>query len=71
MKTKYDMALAMADIFGFSKDHLNGDKNPPLTGVPRPKYNQLSCERLEGLGIKKYTPFNDGIKMCLEKFVKK
>ena len=33
--TKYTMAVAMAEVFGLSADHLIADKSPP-SGAPRP-----------------------------------
>ncbi|KAJ8297639.1 hypothetical protein KUTeg_024170 [Tegillarca granosa] len=52
--TKYDMAAAMAEAFGWSTDHIKADKNPS-GGAPRPFNSHLSCGRLEELGIGKWT----------------
>ncbi|KAI8798032.1 methionine adenosyltransferase 2 subunit beta, partial [Biomphalaria glabrata] len=67
MMTKYDMALAMAQLFGLPSHHLIADVKPS-TGAPRPYDCQLDCSRMESLGATKRTPFKTGIKSVLEKF---
>lgn len=65
--TKYDMAAAMAEAFGWSTDHIKADKNPS-GGAPRPFNSHLSCGRLEELGIGKWTLFKDNILDILKPF---
>ncbi|KAK0059631.1 methionine adenosyltransferase 2 subunit beta [Biomphalaria pfeifferi] len=67
MMTKYDMALAMAQLFGLPSHHLIADVKPS-TGAPRPYDCQLDCSRMESLGATKRTPFKTGIKSVLENF---
>lgn len=69
--TKYSLAVAMADVFSLTKDHLTSDKNPPSGGTPRPYDAKLSSKRLQALGISRHTPFKDAIKTCLAPFAKK
>lgn len=65
--TKYDMALAMAELYGIPTNHIVADTKP-ASGTPRPFDCHLDCSRLEALGISKRTPFKVGIKEALEKF---
>lgn len=67
MMTKYDMALAMAQLFDIPTSHIVADTKP-ATGAPRPFDCQLDCSRMESLGATKRTPFNVGIRAALEKF---
>ncbi|XP_072040153.1 methionine adenosyltransferase 2 subunit beta-like [Amphiura filiformis] len=69
--TKYSMVTVIADIFGLSHDHLIANKEPP-TGTPRPYNCQLDTSALEAFGIiGQRTPYRDGIKECLEPYMKK
>ncbi|XP_059153128.1 methionine adenosyltransferase 2 subunit beta-like [Physella acuta] len=67
MMTKYDMALAMAELYGIPTNHIVADTKP-ASGTPRPFDCHLDCSRMEALGISKRTPFKVGIKEALEKF---
>jgi S-adenosylmethionine synthetase len=65
--TKYEMALAMADLFGIPSQNIVADTKP-ATGAPRPYDCHLDCSRMEELGATKRTPFKTGIKRVLENF---
>ncbi|CAL1261428.1 unnamed protein product [Larinioides sclopetarius] len=58
--TKYEMACIIAETFGQDHDHLV-PVNVASPGTPRPMNCQMSCERLENLGIRRNTRFVDGI----------
>ena len=67
--TKYDMAIAMANVFGLETDHIIADKTVS-TGAPRPYNAHLSSDRLEAMGIKSnQIPFKQGIKSALQPYV--
>jgi len=68
MLTKYDMAMAMAEMFGLANSHIVAD-TAPSTGAPRPFDCQLDCSRLEALGALERTPFREGAKIGLSKFM--
>lgn len=63
--TKFEMAIAMATVFGLPHSHITPVTTPPPAGVKRPYDAHLDCEKLEKIGITANTPFNDGIKACL------
>ncbi|XP_055927309.1 methionine adenosyltransferase 2 subunit beta-like [Argiope bruennichi] len=58
--TKYQMAKMIAENFGQRHDNII-PFNFASPGVPRPKNAHLSCERLENLGIRRHTRFEEGI----------
>ncbi|XP_064637262.1 methionine adenosyltransferase 2 subunit beta-like isoform X2 [Lineus longissimus] len=66
-KTKYEMALAMAEIFNITTEHIIADKES-VSGAKRPYDTRLDSSRLELLGIGQRTPFKEAIKKCLEPF---
>jgi len=68
MMTKYDMAVAMAAVFGLPSAHIQADTSPSA-GAPRPYDCQLDCSRLENLGANHRTPFKVGARQGLEKFL--
>lgn len=65
--TKYDMAIAMAEVFNLTTNHIQADKTPSV-GAPRPYDAHLDTSRVEGLGICRRSKFREGIKPILEKF---
>ena len=65
--TKYDMAVAMAEAFSIPTNHIQADKNPS-PGAPRPYNAQLSCQRINDLGIGKTSAFKDRIYDVLKDF---
>ena len=67
--TKYRMAVAMAEVFGMSKDHLVPVKEPSKTAAPRPYDCKLDSSATEkALPNIPYISFKDGIKAVLEPF---
>ena len=68
MMTKFDMSVAMAEVFGLPADHIEADTRPS-TGAPRPFNCQLDCSRMEALGATERTPFKTAIKECLNTFL--
>ncbi|GIY58927.1 methionine adenosyltransferase 2 subunit beta [Caerostris extrusa] len=64
--TKYEMIKVIAEVHGISYDHLSPDNNPS-PGSKRPKNSQLSCKRLQDIGLGMHTSFTDGVK-CFGKF---
>jgi len=67
--TKYEMAVAMADVFELPHSHITGNSSPPPAGVKRPYDANLDSEKLAKLGIGSNTPFKEGIKRCLQKYL--
>ena len=66
--TKYDMAVTMATAFDIPTNHIEADKTPS-TGATRPYNSQLSCSRVEDLGIFKRSKFSTEIKDILKTFI--
>ncbi|XP_054721724.1 methionine adenosyltransferase 2 subunit beta-like [Uloborus diversus] len=58
--TKYAMAKTIAEMHNLPFSHILPDDNPS-PGAQRPKDTQLSCKRLESLGINRYTEFYIGL----------
>lgn len=69
--TKYTMALAMAELFGFSKDHLVPVKEPSQApGATRPYDCKLDCSATEkAIPNIPYISYREGIKTVLESFL--
>ena len=68
--TKYAMTVAMGSAFGLPVQHISADNSQPLPGdVKRPHNTQLTCKKLEMLGIGQRTLFHDSITECLRPFV--
>uniref|UniRef100_A0A8C5PZ58 Methionine adenosyltransferase 2 subunit beta n=1 Tax=Leptobrachium leishanense TaxID=445787 RepID=A0A8C5PZ58_9ANUR len=67
--TKYEIACAMADAFNLPSSHLRPITDEPVGATPRPQNPQLSCARLEQLGIGQRTPFRVGIRESLWPFL--
>lgn len=67
--TKYDMSVAIGCALGLPVDHLLPDNSQPSASVTRPYDAQLTCKRLEALGVGRRTVFRDGITECLKLFV--
>lgn len=65
--TKYTMALAMAEEFGMSADHLTGVKEPS-PGAVRPYDCHLDSTTTEEIIPVTYIPFKEGIKTVLVPF---
>ena len=65
--TKYTMALAMAEVFGLSGNHLTG-VNEPSPGAVRPYDCHLDSSATEKIVQVAYIPFKEGIKTVLEPF---
>lgn len=65
--TKYTMALAMAEVFGLSGNHLTGVKEPS-SGAVRPYDCHLDSSATEKIVPVTYIPFREGIKAVLEPF---
>ncbi|XP_055927269.1 methionine adenosyltransferase 2 subunit beta-like [Argiope bruennichi] len=57
--TKYQMSRMIAENFGLHHNMI--PYNLPSCGVPRPRNVHLSCERLQNLGIRRHTRFEEGI----------
>ena len=68
--TKYDMALALAQLVGFAPDRLVPDATPP-TGAPRPKDAHLDTAELERLGIGRRTPFASALPAILAPYLRR
>ena len=66
--TKYTMAMAMAQVFGLSSDHLVADKSPP-SGAPRPFDCNLDTTETKKAVQVQQTPFKDGIRAVLESYL--
>jgi S-adenosylmethionine synthetase len=66
--TKYTMALAMAEMFSLSANHLTGVKEPS-PGAVRPYDCHLDSSATEEIVPITYIPFRDGIKAALEPFL--
>uniref|UniRef100_A0A8C4T395 Methionine adenosyltransferase 2 subunit beta n=1 Tax=Erpetoichthys calabaricus TaxID=27687 RepID=A0A8C4T395_ERPCA len=68
--TKYEIACAIADAFNLPSSHLRPITEPSVESTAlRPHNAQLSCSRLENLGIGQRTPFKQGIKESLWPFL--
>ncbi|XP_005103820.1 methionine adenosyltransferase 2 subunit beta isoform X2 [Aplysia californica] len=65
MMTKYDMAVAMAEVFGLPTSHIVADTKP-ASGAPRPFDCHLDSSRLEQLGATERTPFRTAVKDALK-----
>ncbi|XP_071087248.1 methionine adenosyltransferase 2 subunit beta-like [Haliotis cracherodii] len=65
--TKYDMAVAMAEIFSLPASHIEADKKPSR-GATRPFNSHLDCSRLEALGCGQRTKFREGIAHVLQNY---
>ncbi|XP_067663091.1 methionine adenosyltransferase 2 subunit beta-like [Haliotis asinina] len=65
--TKYDMAVAMAEIFNLPTSHIEADKKPSR-GVTRPFNSHLDCSRLEALGCGQRIKFKEGIAHVLQNY---
>lgn len=66
--TKYTMALAMAEVFGLSGDHLIPVKEAS-TGAIRPYDCHLDTSATENIIPITYIPFKEGIKTVLDPFL--
>lgn len=68
--TRFLMVEYMAEVFHLPMYHV--EPNPvQVLGTPRPYNAALDCSKLQSLGIGlQKTSFRDGIKICLEPFVK-
>ncbi|XP_067852039.1 methionine adenosyltransferase 2 subunit beta [Heptranchias perlo] len=67
--TKYEIACTMAEVFNLPSSHLRPVMDGSLGGALRPQNAQLSCCRLEKMGIGQRTPFRVGIRRCLWPFL--
>lgn len=65
---KYDMVKIMSEAFNLSMNHIEANPNPG-SGTKRPHNTQLSCERLNKLGIGRHTRFENGVKTYFKKFI--
>jgi len=66
--TKYEMAIEIAKILELPYDHLK----PSFVPNPKIPLNaQLNCIAIEVMGLRKKTPFVQGIKSVLEPWVQK
>lgn len=65
--TKYEMALAIAKIWGIDASHISPDPSEPA-GAPRPRDCQLDCSALEALGIGHRSRFDNALRTCIEPF---
>ena len=65
--TKYDMALSMAKIIGLDSTEQISPDSTPSAGATRPHNSQLSCTRLESMGIGRTArrDFHEAIKICI------
>lgn len=67
--TKYAMAGVMAELFGLKSDHLVPVREPS-GGAPRPFDSHLDVSETEkAIPFIQRTPFREGIKQVLERFV--
>lgn len=66
--TKYSMAVAMAEVFGLSSDHLIADKSPP-SGAPRPFDCKLDTSETKKIVSVQQTPFKDGVRAALKSYL--
>lgn len=67
--TKYEMTKMMARALNLSSSHITPIKEKPLEGVKRPYDTTMSTEGLTQLGFGQHTPFEQGIRNCLKKWV--
>ncbi|XP_071453076.1 methionine adenosyltransferase 2 subunit beta isoform X1 [Hetaerina americana] len=69
--TKYEMVLRMASVFGLPHEHVKPINGPGSGGATRPYDTQLdSTSLVEVLGMTPpHTPFNEGIKACIQTWV--
>lgn len=67
--TKYDMAVAMAEVFNLSTSHIQPETSDS-GGAKRPYDAHLDCAKLEKLGICHRKTFKNAIKECLDPFMK-
>ena len=66
--TKYEMVKIMGKVFKLDHKHVKGVKEPS-PGAPRPFDTTMDTSRLLDLYIANYhTPFEEGIRMSLEKW---
>ncbi|XP_062500807.1 methionine adenosyltransferase 2 subunit beta-like [Corticium candelabrum] len=66
--TKYQMAMAMADVFGLSCGHVVADREPSVD-ARRPFNSRLDTTELEQMGIGKKTGFREGIARAVKEFL--
>lgn len=66
--TKYKIAVAIGKIFNIPTDHITPDPNAP-PGAPRPRDCHLDTTALNLMGCLSLTPFEEGIKKSLEKWI--
>lgn len=66
--TKYGMAAIMAELFGLKTDHLVPVREPS-GGAPRPFDSHLDASATEKAVATQQTPFREGIKPVLERFL--
>ena len=67
--TKYEMVQAMSEVFNLPMVNLRPDKTPS-SGAPRPFDTTMKTDNVDQLGAGVHTPFRDGIKACLTKWIK-
>ncbi|XP_050417180.1 methionine adenosyltransferase 2 subunit beta [Patella vulgata] len=65
--TKCDMAIAMAECFGISTNHIEAD-NSASPGAPRPYDAHLVTSRLDDLVLVPRSPFKDSILKVLKDY---
>ena len=66
--TKYEMACAMAPIFGIDPSSITANREPP-TGTPRPEDCCLDSSLLEGLAFGNQRSFSESAQSILKKSV--
>ena len=70
--TKYEMTMTIATACGIDASHVEADAAAaaaPPTQAKRPHHAQLSCQRLEKLGIVWNSNFKEEIRVVLQPFM--
>jgi len=63
--TKYEMAVAIAEVLGIEHDHIEPLKKPPPTDAPRPVDSGLDWSKIRQMGFTHSTPFTEVVRICL------
>ena len=66
--TKYEWALELANLAGFSMEHITPDREGSVTRAGRPRNTQLAVEKIRHTGLSRFTPFREVVQSVLKGF---
>ena len=66
--TKYEWAMALADLAGLSMKHITPDREGSKSRAARPENTQLAVEKIRRTGLNRFTPFHDVAQSVMKLF---